>query len=155
MIAKNNVLYSGSDDGVINIWSDKSLLISLIEPTNIQSLHPFKVIDMTIITEHKLLISITNDKRIMFWNYETFELLKTLSVKNDLLCLAVVNSYGKLLIGTKEQTILEIDLAEIMESFSINHNFTQYYFLNDEANYTNQTGKNNIINNFFRAREGR
>ena len=48
---------------------------------------------------------------------------------------SIIKSYGKLLCGTKEKTILEIDLAETLDSIGYKHDYEKYPFLKNPVNY--------------------
>ena len=97
-----------------------------------------------------ILVSCNSNKKINLWKYEKPEkerLLKTISRDNEVTCLACVESYGKLLCGTKEKMIVEIDLAEQLDSINYPHNYEKYPFLKNEVNYVeNETDKG--IDNF-------
>ena len=62
---------------------------------------------------------------------------KLLSIKkeNEVTCLACDESYGKLLCGTKQKIIMEIDLAEELNGIGFKHGYEKYSFLKNSINY--------------------
>ena len=62
-------------------------------------------------------------------------------MKQECLCLSIVNSYGKLLCGTKEKTIIELDLSEIFNSLNIQHDYKKFHFMDNELNYEKDLSK--------------
>ena len=93
-----------------------------------------------------ILVACTNMKKIHLWKYEKETLLLTLSKEQEVTCLAVVESYGKLLCGTKEKTILEIDLAETLDSIGYKHDYEKYPFLKNPVNYVEDEKDKTILN---------
>ena len=50
------------------------------------------------------------------------------------MCLACDENYGKLLCGTREKIIMEIDIVEELKSI-LEKNYERYEFLKNSANY--------------------
>jgi WD40 repeat protein len=126
-------LFSGSADGQILVWNtfDMTHLMTLYD----QSAQNIKILDVMMIPKFGILVSITSDKKLNFWKYESKELVKTIARKQESLCLAIVNSYGKMLSGTKDKTIMEFDLTEILGSLNIPHDYKKFHFVDDGINY--------------------
>ena len=158
MTFDKNYLFSGSEDGLINIWNtvDDTFLYSLrvtleSNPNSttktIFKLDLLKIIDMIMISNYGILVGLGSDKKLYFWKYETKEILKIVNIKKDCTCLAIVDSYGKLLCGSKDKTIVEVDLAELLDNLGIKHSYQKFPFMNDSANYI-ETEKDKEVNNF-------
>jgi hypothetical protein len=92
-------------------------------------------VDIIVLPQYGLLIAFLNNKTIKFIKYEKGETIKMITTKETLNCGTIVNSYGKLLCGTKEKSIIEIDLAEIFDSFQLKHSLTKFPFMSDKENY--------------------
>ncbi len=65
-----------------------------------------------------VLVTCNNLKEIQFWKYERNLLLETIPKDQFVTCLAAVESYGKLICGTKDKCIIEVDLNEAFKSIS-------------------------------------
>ncbi len=150
IIFDRHFLISSSLDGQIIIWNthDFNLLMSLNEPGL------FRVVDLMMMPKYGLLVSITTDKKLNFWKYEAKQLIKSIALKHHCLCFAIVESYGKLLCGTKDRTIVEFDLMEILGSLNISHDYQKFHFKGDGVNYEKDESKtflkigDNNIDNF-------
>lgn len=127
-------LISGGEDGVINVWNtfDRSLLFALRD--NLNDI-PMRIKDLYMLSKFGILIAITGDKKINFWKYQTRELLKSVINKKECLCIGIVESYGKILFGTKDRTIVELDMAEILDSIGVKHGYSKAPFMNEDPNY--------------------
>ncbi len=100
------------------------------------------------IPKYGFLVSISSNKTVNFIVYEKGTIMKSISTKEDLGCLTLVNSYGKILCGTKQKTIIEFDLAEILDSLNYSHKYTKFPFINEKSNYTAADMIDKKINNF-------
>lgn len=146
-----NFLISGGIDGTIDIWNIPkeasnlpTLVFSLKDPsTNATGI---RIHDLLMLSYVGILVACTNMKKIHLWKYEKETLLLTLSKEQEVTCLAVVESYGKLLCGTKEKTILEIDLAETLDSIGYKHDYEKYPFLKNPVNYVEDEKDKTILN---------
>jgi len=156
MTFDNKYLLSGSDDGLVNIWNtdDNSFLYSLKVNIDANSttksvfkVMPLKIVDMIMISNYGILVALGSDTKLYFWKYEAKEILKIVHIKKECTCLAIVDSYGKLLCGSKDKTIEEVDLAELLDNLGIKHTYQKFPFMNDSANYI-VTEKDKEINNF-------
>ena len=134
MAMDKNYIFSGSLDSQIIIWNtfDDSFLMTLGEASMYNHI---RIFDILMISFYGILVSVTNDKKVHFWKYETRELLVSKQLKQEVICLALVEAYGKLLCGTRDKTIIEIDLATILEELKISHNYQKFHFLSDKINY--------------------
>ena len=147
-----NFLISGGIDGYIDIWnipqdatSLPSLVFTLKDPS-IGNNTSVRIHDLLMLSYIGVLVSCTNMKKIHLWKYEKETLLTTITKEQEVTCLAVVESYGKLLCGTKEKTILEIDLAETLDSIGYKHDYEKYPFLKNPENYIEDQRDKTILN---------
>lgn len=158
-------LLSGGEDGIINVWNtfDRSLLFSLKD--NLNDI-PMRIQDLYMLNKFGILIAITGEKKINFWRYQTRELLKSVVNKKECLCIGIVESYGKILFGTKDRTIIELDMAEILDSIDVKHHYKKAPFFDEEPNNETDTFGNKLnfiyyfaitlyLKLFFRPYEGR
>lgn len=143
MTFDKNFLISGGIDGYIDIWNIPkevkednylSLVFTLKDP-NIGGNNTIRIHDLFMLSYVGILVSCTNMKKIHLWKYEKEELLTTIAKEQEVTCLAVVESYGKLICGTKDKTITEIDLAEVLDSINYKHDYEKYPFLKNPINY--------------------
>ena len=152
MIFDKNFLISAGVDGIVDIWnipkeqrSPLNLLISLRDPdiskNNIPRIH-----DLLMLPSIGVLVTCNNNKKINLWRYEKEGLLLSIKKENETTCLACDESYGKLLCGTKQKIIMEIDLAEQLNSIGYKHNYEKYSFLKNSANYKEDEADKNIDN---------
>lgn len=131
-----NFLIAGGSDGFIDIFNistestgSTTLIITLKDPNS------SRIFDLLMLSNLGILVSCTNSKKIHLWKYEKETLLLSLTKEQDPTCLACIESYGKLLCGTKQKTIIEIDLAETLNSINYHHEYEKYPFLKYEVNY--------------------
>ena len=152
MIFDKNFLISAGVDGIVDIWnipkeqrSPLNLLISLRDPdiskNNIPRIH-----DLLMLPSIGVLVTCNNNKKINLWRYEKEGLLLSIKKENETTCLACDESYGKLLCGTKQKMIMEIDIAEQLNSIGFKHNYEKYSFLKNAANYKEDEADRNIDN---------
>jgi WD40 repeat protein len=149
-----NFLITSGIDGYIDIWNipkdsnnNIDLIITLNDPDINSNGLNVRIHDILILSDIGVLVTCSNMKKINFWKYEKEELILTIKRDNEVTCLACVQSYGKLLCGTKEKMIFEIDLAEQLDSIGFPHNYEKYSFLKNEINFIeNDTDKG--IDNF-------
>jgi len=152
MIFDKNFLLTTGLDGIVDIWnipkeqkSPLNLLISLKDPdiskNNIPRIH-----DLLMLPSIGVLVTCNNNKKINLWRYEKEELLLSIKRDNETTCLACDESYGKLLCGTKQKMIMEIDLAEQLNSIGFKHNYEKYSFLKNAANYKEDEADKGIDN---------
>ena len=152
MIFDKNFLMTAGVDGIVDIWnipkeqkSPLNLLLSLRDPditkNNIPRIH-----DLLMLPSIGVLVTCNNNKKINLWRYEKEELLLSIKKDNETTCLACDESYGKLLCGTKQKIIMEIDLAEQLNSIGYKHTYEKYSFLKNSANYKEDEADKNIDN---------
>ena len=141
-IFDKNFLISGGVGGYIDIWNlpqEKenllpTLIYSLKDPdvkgnTNVQ------IHDLLMLSDSGILVSCTNMRKVNFWKYEKEMLLTSVSKEQEVSCLGVIESYGKLVCGTKDRTILEINLVEVLDGIGYKHEYEKYPFLNNPESY--------------------
>ena len=152
MIFDKNFLLTTGVDGIVDIWnipkdenSPLNFLMWLKDPditkNNIPRIH-----DLIMLPSIGILVTCNNNKRINFWRYEKEELLLSIKKENETTCLACDESYGKLLCGTKQKIIMEIDLAEQLNSIGFKHTYEKYSFLKNSNNYKEDEADKNIDN---------
>ena len=152
MIFDKNFLITGGLDGMVDIWnipkeqkSPLNLLISLRDPdiskNNIPRIH-----DLLMLPSIGVLVTCNSNKKINLWRYEKEELLLSIKRDYETTCLACDESYGKLLCGTKQKIIMEIDLAEQLNSIGFKHSYEKYSFLKNAANYKEDEDDKGIDN---------
>jgi len=131
-------LFSGSKDNQIFIWNlHDYTLITTLGKSNFN----VRIYDIMMIQKFGVLVSISSDKKINFWKYQSKELIKTVNSKQECICLNIVESYGKMIFGTKEKIIWEFDLIEIIGESNIQSHYKQLMENNDSS-------KDGDINNF-------
>ena len=82
-----------------------------------------------------LLIQISNDNKISIINYQTGIILKKIGVKSNILnCINFLEAYGKIIIGTKDKTIIDIEIKGILDELKIPNNYNKNPFLTSKVN---------------------
>ncbi len=152
MIFDKNFLITGGLDGMVDIWnipkeqkSPLNLLISLRDPDISKNNIP-RVHDLLMLPSIGVLVTCNSNKKINLWRYEKEELLLSIKRDYETTCLACDESYGKLLCGTKQKIIMEIDLAEQLNSIGFKHSYEKYSFLKNAANYKEDEDDKGIDN---------
>ena len=149
LIFDKNIIISGGNDGVIECWNigedidtKKTALFKVkeLEDTDKKLKNNKPIIhDLLMLKNLGVLVCCYNNKKIIFWKYEKDkpeeQLLLTIKKENEVTCLAVDENYGKLLCGTKQRIIMEIDLAEQLNKIKFEHSYEKYAFLKNSANY--------------------
>ena len=149
IIFDKNFIITGGDNGYIDIWNVMpeevfkknkyvlNLIKTLSEPYKKGMISP-KINDLLMLKNVGLLVSCDNGKKINLWKYQnekTKELIHTIKKDKEVTCLACDESYGKLLCGTVEKVIMEIDLAEELNAIGFKHSYEKYAFLKNSVNY--------------------
>ena len=147
IIFDKNFLITAGVDGIIDIWtipklqSDSLILIDQIKDPEITKNNRPIINDLLMLKKLGILVSCNNNKKINFWQYEKYKenegkpLLNITKEENEVICLACDESYGKLLCGTKQKKIMEIDLAEELNAIGFKHSYEKYAFLKNAENY--------------------
>ena len=148
IIFDKNFIITAGVDGIIQIWNilrdeNNRIIVQqevkLDDPDITKSkIAKPRIHDILMLRSVGILVSCNSNKKINLWKYEKPEkerLLKTISRDNEVTCLACDESYGKLLCGTKQKMIMEIDLAEQLNSIDFKHNYEKYAFLKNSVNY--------------------
>jgi len=146
IIFDKNFIITTGNCGVIEIWNINDINapeivlnkeIVLNDPDLSKSNKP-RIHDLIMLKKLGILVSCSDNKKINLWEYQADEkerLLKSIKKDNEVTCLACDESYGKLLCGTKQKVIMEIDLAEELNSTRFKHSYEKYAFLKNAANY--------------------
>lgn len=145
MTMDRHLLISGDKEGKICIWSTdlNTILYSLLNKENLNA----RIIDLQMIPQFGILISLNSVNQLEFWKYENRALVKALVVNNkELTCVTFVDYYGKILCGTMDNVVIERDLGEILSNLQIKHSFSKFPFLNQVASNNNFDEKDNIDN---------
>ena len=148
IIFDKNFIITAGVDGIIQIWNilrdeNNRIIVQqevkLDDPDITKSkIAKPRIHDILMLRSVGILVSCNSIKKINLWKYEKPEkerLLKTIARDNEITCLACDESYGKLLCGTKQKMIMEIDLAEQLNSINFKHNYEKYAFLKNSINY--------------------
>ena len=154
---KKNYLFSGGIDGVIDIWniiakkSEKEVSLSLIhtinDPDITKNFLP-RINDLLILPRINILVFSNNNKKIYLYDINIKQITGKIKSDNDTISLSCLESYGKLLCGTREKMIIEINLNEELKKAGYKEIYDKYSFIKNKANYEkNELDK--YINNFL------
>jgi WD40 repeat protein len=133
------LLFTGSSDGVIIIWNtfDRTHLTTL---GGYNEFNP--IIDLMMVPQCGILCSISLDKKVNLWTYQSEkELIKSVQLKKECLCMSFVEAYGKLIFGTKDKSVIELDLNELLESVGYKNSYKRLNPLDHEINFTKEPSK--------------
>ena len=161
MIFDQHFLITTGDGGFIEFWNTPlyegdSPIHEIEDPDNAK--YKVRINDLLMLkNKFGLLVSCNSNKKINFWKYNTTknekeeenkenvkilrknynnkELIHSIDKDNEVMCLACDESYGKLLCGTREKIIMEIDIAEEMQKVGYKHSYERYAFLKNSINY--------------------
>ena len=153
---RNNYLLSGGIDGYIDIWDlpndsgEKSYDIKLVHTINdpdITKNNIPRINDLITLPRMNILVFCNNNKKIYFYDVNRNQISHTIKRDNEINCIACLESYGKLLCGTKQKMIIEITLNEELSLAGYNEIYDKYPFTKNKANYEeNEIDK--FVNNF-------
>ena len=146
IIFDKNFIITTGNTGYIEIWNINDVNapeitlnkeIMLNDPDISKNNKP-RIHDLIMLKKLGILVSCNDNKKINLWEYQAEEekrLLKSIKKENEVTCLACDESYGKLLCGTKQRIIMEIELAEELKTTRFKHSYEKYAFLKNAANY--------------------
>lgn len=153
---KKNYLLSGGIDGFIDIWNlatkqgDKSInmkLIQTISDPDISKNNIPRINDLIILPKINIMVICNNNKKIYFFDTGRCVITHTIKKDNEINCLSCLESYGKLLCGTKQKMIIEINLNDELAKAGYKEIYDKYPFTKNKANYEeNEIDK--FVNNF-------
>ena len=153
---RKNYLLAGGIDGNIDIWSitaktgDKTINIIKIETINDPDKsknNTIRINDIIILPKINIMVICNNNKKIYFLDTGRCIITHTIKRDNEITCLSCLESYGKLLYGTKQKMIIEINLNEELAKAGYKEIFDKYPFTNNKANY--EEGEiDKFVNNF-------
>ena len=156
MIVDANYLFSGGIDGYIDIWSisarrsDKEVSIYLNKTINDPDLtwsNIPRIHDLIILPKIKILVVCNNNKKLYFYDINSQAIVAQLSRESEITCMNCLESYGKLLCGTKQKMIIEINLNDILKKAGYKEIYDKYPFVKNKANYEGDP-LDKYINNF-------
>ena len=158
MIVNTNYsyLFSGGIDGYIDIWSlsakkeDKEISIYLNKTINDPDLtwsNIPRIYDLIILPKIKILVVCNNNKKLYFYDINRQTIVYQINRESEITCFNCLESYGKLLCGTKQKMIIEINLNDILKKAGYKEIYDKYPFTKNKANYEGDP-LDKYINNF-------
>ena len=153
---KKNYLLSTGNDGAIDIWDlatkpgDKTInmnLIRTIKDPDITNNYKPRINDLILLPRTNIMVICNNNKKIYFYDMERNEITHTIKRENEITCLSCLESYGKLLCGTKQKMIIEINLNDELDKAGYRQVFDKYPFTKNKANYE-ESELDKYVNNF-------
>ena len=153
---KKNYLLTGGVDGIIDIWylsvkpGDKAITMEkkdVINDPDISKNTKPRINDLIILPKINIMVICNNNKKLYF--FDTGRMVITHSIKkdNEINCLSCLESYGKLLCGTKQKMIIEINLNEELAKAGYKEIYDKYPFTKNKANYE-ESEIDKFANNF-------
>ena len=158
MIVDNssNYLFSGGIDGYIDVWSifarptDKEVNISLIHTINDPDLTKNnipRINDLIILPRIEILVVCNNNKKLYFYDINKKSIENITYKESEITCLSCLESYGKLLCGTKQKMIIEVNLNDELNKLGYENIYDKFPFTKNKANYEGDA-LDKYINNF-------
>ncbi len=155
MIVDKDNLYSGGIDGHIDIWEiltpeDKEASIELITTINDPELTKSnipRINDLIILPKIFLLAFCDNNKRLYIYDINKKKIISTINRDSEMTCLSCLEAYGKLLCGTKQKMIIEVNLNDELKKAGYKEIYDKYPFTKNKANYEGDP-LDKYINNF-------
>ena len=151
---RNNFLLSGGVDGMIDVWSltseDKSIevkLIQTISDPDITKNNIPRISDLLILPKINIWIISNNNKKLYFFDVNRNQITHTIKRDNEITCICCLESYGKLLCGSKQKMIIEINLNTELSKAGYNEIYDKYPFTKNKANYE-ESEIDKYVNNF-------
>ena len=128
-----------SDEILINhINEEKKVQLKLIftikDPDVVKNTPP-RINELTLLPKVNILVFCNNNKKIYFWDFDKKELVATLKKDTEITCMNCLESYGKLICGTKQKMILEINLNDVLEKAGYKEIYDKYPFTKNKENY--------------------
>ena len=129
-------LYSGGIDGHIDIWEiltpeDKEASIELITTINDPELTKSnipRINDLIILPKIFLLAFCDNNKRLYIYDINKKKIISTINRDSEMTCLSCLEAYGKLLCGTKQKMIIEVNLNDELKKAGYKEIYDKYPF---------------------------
>ena len=88
-----------------------------------------------------------NNKKLYFFDVNRNQITHTIKKDNDITCICYLESYGKLLCGSKQKMIIEINLNTELSKAGYNEIYDKYPFTKNKANYE-ESEIDKYVNNF-------
>ena len=153
---KKNYLLSGGIDGFVDIWhlsakpGEKSLTMSwtytFTDPDKIKNNIP-RINDLIILPRINIMVISNNNKKLYFFDTGRNVHTHTIKRDNEITCFSCLESYGKLLCGTKQKMIIEINLNEELAKAGYKEIYDKYPFTKNKSNYE-KSEIDKFVNNF-------
>jgi len=151
---RNNFLLSGGIDGLIDVWSlaseDKNIevkLIQTISDPDITKNNIPRINDLLILPKINIWVISNNNKKLYFFDVNRNQITHTIKKDNEITCICCLESYGKLLCGSKQKMIIEINLNSELSKAGYNEIYDKYPFTKNKANYE-ESEIDKYVNNF-------
>ena len=156
MMVDKNYLFSGGIDGLIDVWNISSnqeekevsinLLFTINDPEMTRNNKP-RINDLFILPKVYILVFCNNNKKLYFYDINKQSIVHKINRDNDITCISCLEGYGKLLCGTKQKMIIEINLNEELMKAGYKEVYDKYPFTKNKANYEDHE-LDKYINNF-------
>ena len=111
------------------------MLIFTIKDPDIVKNTPPRINELTLLPKINILVFCNNNKKIYFWDFDKKELVSTIKRETEITCMNCLESYGKLICGTKQKMILEINLNDVLEKAGYKEIYDKYPFTKNKENY--------------------
>ena len=153
---RKNYLLAGGIDGIIDIWllsgkqGDKSITVTKLKTINdpdIMKNNKPRINDLIILPRINIMIICNNNKKIYFFDTGRCEITHIIKTDNEINCLSCLESYGKLLCGTKQKMIIEMNLNDGLEKAGYKKIYDKYPFTKNKVNYE-ESEIDKFVNNF-------
>ena len=152
---RKNYLLSGGIEGFIDIWHLSSKQggelitktpIHTINDPDISKNSP-KINDLIFLPNINIMVICNNNKKLYFMDTGRCVITHTIKRDNEITCLSCLESYGKLLCGTKQKTIIEINLNDELAKAGYKEIYDKYPFTKNKVNYESSE-IDKFVNNF-------
>ena len=145
MLVSNSFLFSGGAGSYIDIWTisatseNKDVKINLIKTINdpdiSRNIFNPKINDLILLPRIDILVYCNNHKKLIFYDIKKMSLVSVLNRDSEITCLCCLESYGKLLCGTDQKMIIEVNLNEELKKAGYEEVFEKYPFIKNKSNY--------------------
>jgi len=103
-------LFSGSDDSTVKVWeTHNNMLLYTLQG------HTSQINELLILEETGILITIGNDKKIIFWNYKEQKEVKSLEKNETIRSADYLYGSKMMILGTQEAKIITLNISEFLD----------------------------------------